>query len=126
MAPPRKKKRPPGEGHPIYLRLPDDVFRLIEERANEERWPLNRAVINLLASIPTLEKRPALEDILEEMSNTLARYSSRVTFADLNEPLLAALDELLAAPSDAELKRRLDKVRVLRDAMLKHERESKG
>jgi hypothetical protein len=125
MAPPRKKKRTPSEWHSVHLRLPPDVFQWVEAQAKKEERPFNRAVIDALAAIPALEKQRTQEDILEDMRNTLARYSARVVLADLGEPLLDAVDKVLDAPSDSELKRRLDKLRVLRSAMLKNERESK-
>jgi hypothetical protein len=125
LAPPRKKKRAPGEGHPVHLRLPTDVFEWIEERAEKEGWSLNRTIINSLAEIPALKKVRAQEDILEDMRNVLARYGSRIELADLSERLLRAVDEVLAAHNDGELRPRLDKLRVLRVAMLKNERASK-
>lgn len=125
MAPPRKKRRAPGEGHPVHLRLPADIFQWVEGRAGDRQWPLNRAIINLLASIPHLEKARTQEAVLQEMQVTLAKYGSRVTLADLAEPLLRALDDVLAAKTDGELQARLDKLRVLRTEMLKQERTAK-
>jgi hypothetical protein len=126
VAPPRKKKRAPGEGHPVHLRLPPDVFEWVEGRAKDQRWPFNRAVINLLADIPNLERQRDQEMILEDMRNVLAAYGSRVTLAELNEPLLRALDEFLAAPAGDSKRRLEDKLRVFRNNMLKQERESKA
>jgi hypothetical protein len=121
MAPPRKKRRASGEGHPVHLRLPADVFQFVEARAAEKQWPLNRAIINLLASIPHLETARTQEQVLQEMQIVLARYGSRVTLADLGDPILRAVDNVLAANTDGELQARLDRLRVLRSAMLKHE-----
>ena len=59
------------------------------------------------------------------MENILARYGSRVTLADLGEPLLRAVDDVLAAKTDGELQARLDKLRVLRTDMLKFEETAK-
>jgi hypothetical protein len=125
MAPPRKKRRAPGEGHPVHLRLPADVFRLVEARAAKEQWPLNRVIINLLASIPHLETARTQEQVLQDMQIVLARYGSRITSADLSAPLLRAVDDVLAANTDGELQARLDRLRVLRADMLKHERAAK-
>jgi hypothetical protein len=126
MAPPRKKKRAPGEGHAVHLRLPADVFEWVEARANEKGWPFNRAIINTLADYPDLLRYRDFANLLEDMRIVLARYGARVTLADLSEPLLRAVDEILAAQSESELRSRLDKLRVLRSAMLKHERDGKG
>jgi hypothetical protein len=125
MAPPRKRKRTPGEGHSVHLRLPTDVFQWVESRAKEKIWPFNRVIINALADYPDLLNYRDFAYNVDEMRNVLAAYGSRITLSDLNEPLLRAVDEVLAAPSDGELKRRLDKLRVLRNAMQKQERESK-
>jgi hypothetical protein len=123
MAPPRKKKRAPGEGHPVHLRLPGDVFQWVERRASAKGWPLNRAIISLLADVPYLEKLRTQEEILDEMQLVLARYGSRITLADFNEPLLKAVDEILAAQTDGELRSRLDRLKVVRAAMVKQEQE---
>ena len=72
-----------------------------------------------------IEKGANQEDILEDMRIVLARYGSRITLADLSEPLLRAVDEVLAAQNDGELQPRLDMLRVLRTNMLKNERASK-
>jgi|RhiMethySRZTD1v2_1073278.scaffolds.fasta_scaffold597900_1 hypothetical protein len=125
MAPPRKKRRAPGEGHPLHLRLPTDVFRFVEARAAEKQWPLNRAIINLLASIPHLETARTQEQVLQEMQIVLARYGSRITSADLSEPLRRAVDDVLAAHTDGEQQARLDRLRVLRSEMLNRERVAK-
>ena len=113
MAPPRKKRRAPGEGHKVHLRLPADVFRLVEARAAKEHWPLN------------LETARTQEQVLQDMQIVLARYGSRITSADLSAPLLRAVDDVLAANTDGELQARLDRLRVLRADMLKHERAAK-
>jgi hypothetical protein len=100
-------------------------MQLVEARAKKDRCPLNRAVINLISSIPDLEKRRTQEETLEQMQTVLARYGARVTLADLGEPLLRAVDEVLAAKTDGELQARLDKLRVLRTEMLKFEKTAK-
>jgi hypothetical protein len=127
MAPPRKKRRAPGEGHPVHLRLPTDVFRRIEAKAKDETgWPLNRVIINELAAFPDLEKQAKLGELIRDMEVVLAQYGSRITLAELSEPLLRAVDDVLAAKADGERQARLDKLRVLRTVMLKNERTPKG
>jgi hypothetical protein len=125
MAPPRKKKRAPGEGHPLHVKLPQDVMKLVEAKATKEQWTLNRTVINLLASIPHLEKVRTAEQVLHDMQIVLARYGSRQTADELSEPILRAIDEVLSAKADGELQTRLDRLRVLRADMRKHERTAK-
>ena len=128
MAARQKKKRviPAYErGREFKLRLPPDVSERIEAKAMAEGRPQNRIIINELADYPDLLTYRDLAHNVGEMRNVLAAYGSRISLADLNEPLLRALDEFLAAP-DGDLKRRLeDKLRVLRNSMLMHERESK-
>jgi hypothetical protein len=125
MAPPRKKKRAPGEGHPLHIKLPQDVMKLVEAKATKEQWPLNRAIINLLASIPHLETARRQEVVLHDMEILLARHGSRMTSVELSAPLLRAVDDVLAAKADGELQAGLDRLRVLRSTMLKHERTAK-
>ena len=119
MAPPRKKRRALGEGHPVHLRLPPDVFERVEAKAKEKGWPLNRVIINELAACPYLEEQAKLG----ELSGTWKSSSqdiARSTMAELGEPLLRAVDDVLAAKTDGERQARLDRLRVLRADMLKH------
>ena len=125
MAPPRKKRAAPGEGHSVHLRLPTDVFRLVEKKANKQGWPFNRAVINLLASIPHLETARTQEDVLQDMQLLLAKHSSRDTLANLSEPLLRVVDDVLAAKTDGERQAPLEHLRVLRTEMRKFEQAAK-
>ncbi len=125
MAPPRKKKRAPSEGHPLHIKLPQDVMKLVEAKAAKEQWPLNRTIINLLESIPRLETARRQEVVLHDMEILLARHGARMTSVELSGPLLKAVDEVLAAKTDSERQAGLDRLRVLRDTMLKHERTAK-
>jgi hypothetical protein len=121
MAPPRKKRRAPGEGHPVHLRLPTDVFERIEAKTKAKGWPFNRVIINELAAFPDLERLATFGELISDMEIVLARYSSRMIVADLGEPLLRAIDEVLAAKTDGERQTPLDKLRVLRSEMRKRE-----
>ena len=47
------------------------------------------------------------------MEAVLARYGSRITVTELNEALLHAVDEALAARTDGELQQQLDRLRVI-------------
>jgi hypothetical protein len=118
MAPPRKKRRAAGEGHPLHLRLPSDVMKLVETKAKKEQWPLNRAVINLLASIPLLEKIRDFDEVLGDLKVWNARQSARVTWLDLSEELLNAVDAVLKTQGSAR-DAAIDQLRVTRTAMLK-------
>ncbi|MDN3274740.1 hypothetical protein QWJ07_10825 [Frankia sp. RB7] len=100
-------------------------MKLVEAKAAKEQWPLNRAIINLLASIPNLETARAQEQVLHDTQILLARFGSRLTSDELSGPLLRAVDNVLAAKSDGELQAGLDRLRVLRADMLKHERVAK-
>jgi len=103
------------------------VFRRIEAKAKDETgWPLNRVIINELAAFPDLEKQAKLGELIRDMEVVLAQYGSRITLAELSEPLLRAVDDVLAAKADGERQARLDKLRVLRTVMLKNERTPKG
>jgi hypothetical protein len=124
MAPPRKKRLAPREGHSVHLRLPSDVFTRVEAKAKAEGRPFNRIIINDLAAIPYLEQQAKLGELIGDMEVTLAKYGARITLADLAEALLLAIDEALAAKTDNQLQARLDKVRVLRAEMAKFERQA--
>ena len=56
------------------------------------------------------------------MEAVLARYGSRITVTELNEALLHAVDEALAARTDDQLQQQLDRLRVIRCTMLESER----
>jgi hypothetical protein len=122
MAPPRKPAEP-GRGHPVYLRLPTDVFERIEAKAKAEARPFNRITINELAAFPRLEREAKLGELIRDMETVLARYGSRIAQAELGEALLQAADEILAARSQAELQPLLDRMRVVRRTMLEMERQ---
>jgi hypothetical protein len=127
MAPPRKKRRAPGEGHPVHLRLPSDVFDRIDSKSKKETgWPLNRVIINELAEFPHLEQLKKLDALVRDMEVVLARYSAQQTLVEVSKALLHAVDEVLASRTDGERQRGLDKLRVLRAEMLKLDRRAKG
>jgi hypothetical protein len=118
MAPKRKTRRAPGQGHPVFLRLPTNLFEKVEARAKAETWPINRAIINLLSSAFDLEDRRKLAVLIGDMELVLARYSTRVVEADLKDDLLRAVDALLEA-KDSDLLARIERLRVVRAGMLK-------
>jgi hypothetical protein len=115
---PRKKKSPAPQDREFKLRLPPDVSQWVEERAELERRPQNRVIINTLAAFPELEKQRKLAQLVSDMEIVLARYASRVTQTDMNEHLLAVVDQLLSANS-TEISSLVEKLRVARSAMRK-------
>jgi hypothetical protein len=127
MAPKRKPRlaERAGRGHQVSLRLPDDVFERIEAEAKAQGRPMNRIIVNDLAAIPWLRSQAKLAETVRDMEIVLAKYGSRITLSDLNEQLLAAVDETLAAQSEGELLARVDKLRVTRLAMRTHQRDVK-
>ena len=124
----RKKRAIPAyeRGREFKLRLPPDVSERIEAKAQEEGRPQNRVIINELADYPDLLQYRDLAYQVGEMRNVLAAYGSRVALAEFSKPMLQAIDAVLAAKTDSELQSRLDRLRVLRTAMIKTERAAKG
>jgi hypothetical protein len=118
MAPPRKRK-PPAPGRELKVRLPMDVADLVEARAKAEGRSQNRVVINLLAQTPSLEQCRSLGELVQRMDEVLARYGSRIVMHDLTEQLGAAADGVLAAEGSGALQAALDRLRVVRTAMVK-------
>jgi hypothetical protein len=122
LAPPRKSSVP-GQTHPIHLRFPTDVFARIDAKAKAGGIPINRVIINEIAHYPFLEMQQGFGESLGDMKTTLAEYGSRLAVTSLNEGVLRAIDELIAAPTAVERNAPLDRLRLLRAGMIKHERE---
>jgi hypothetical protein len=122
MAPPRKPAEP-GRGHPIHVRLPTDIFDRVDAKAKAEGRPMNRIIINELAAFPHLDRQAKLGDHVRDLGVLLARYGARVTQVDLGEDLLRALDAALGARTDGALQPSLDRLRVIRAAMLESEQQ---
>jgi hypothetical protein len=129
MAPPRKKRRTPGEGHPVHLRLPSDVFERVEAKAKDEGRPLNRIIINELAAFADLDQQAKLGELTRNMEVILARYGSRIVIADFGDELMRTLREMVKA-DDADnisaLRAKVAKVRVILAGMEKNERVPKS
>jgi hypothetical protein len=119
VAPPRKKRKVPGEGRRFHFRLPDDVADRLEKKAKDENRSINRIVINELAEHPDLERYRDFAHQLEDLKILVARYGARIIGIEQNDAVLHAIDEVLAAKSGGELQSRLDQLRVLRANMLK-------
>jgi hypothetical protein len=125
MAPPRKKRRAAGEGHPVHLRLPQDVFERIEAKTKKLGWPFNRTIINELAAFPELEANPKHRELNSAAEVILAKYGARIEWLDLSHELLGAVDLVLrshGASRDAAI----DQLSVTRNAMLKHKQATKS
>ncbi|MGY2982662.1 hypothetical protein [Bradyrhizobium sp. USDA 4508] len=130
MAPPRKKAAavpamPESQAIREYkVRLPGGLAQWIDEQATIRGVPQNRVFIDTVADHPELERVRKFQDLLDNMEVILARYGSRITLADLWEPLLRGVDEVLAA-KPGELPARLDRLRVLRTEIKKFEHAGK-
>jgi hypothetical protein len=111
----------PGKSHAVHLRFPTDVFERITAKAKASGRPINRVIIDEAAAYPFLEMQ---QESLNDMKTTLAQYGARLTVAALSESVLQAIDEILAAPTAIERNAPIDKLRVLRNAMLKSKRET--
>jgi hypothetical protein len=129
MKSPRRKKpkTTPAfqRGREFKVILPPDISERIEGQAKAEGKPQSRIIINDLARIPDLDQQAKLGGLVRDLEVMLARYGSRDVVADLGDALLQAVDGALAAKTDGELRSRLDRLRVLRADMLKHERIAK-
>jgi hypothetical protein len=118
----RRKPPEPGRTHRVYLRLPTDVIERIEAKAKGEGRPFNRILVSELALFPHLDRQARLGELVRDMESVFARYGSRITPIELNEALLHAVDEALAASTDAQLQLQLQRLRVIRRDMLESER----
>ena len=94
--------------------MPTDVVERIEAKAKGEGRPFNRILVDELALFPHLDRQARLGELVRDMESVLARYGSRITMTELNEALLHAVDEALAAETDAELQPQLERLRVIR------------
>jgi hypothetical protein len=119
MAPRRKHRETPSQGREFKLRIPQDVAAWIEAEAERQEKPMNRIIINSLADVPGLKRYRDFASQVEEMRNVLARYGARITTLDLSEQLIAAVDAVLKADGASAVQSAVDKLRVLRNAMLK-------
>jgi hypothetical protein len=128
---PRKKKlteklppAPAGSPWRVYkLRLPTDVADRVEQTAAAEQLPVNRVIINELATIPYLKGAAKLADSVQYMDVLLAKMGARVQWLELQEQLLDAVDGVLGAPANAPAA--LDKLRSIRSAMSIIERQNR-
>lgn len=123
MAPRRKKQAATApafkRGREFKVILPEDISKWIEQQAEDEGRPQSRIIINHLSRIPDLEKRGRLDDLIGHLEVIVARESARITIADLSDELLRAIDGLLEATNDSDLRARTENLRVIRAAMLK-------
>jgi hypothetical protein len=108
----------------VYLRLPTDVFERIETKAKGAGRPFHRIVVDELSLFPHLDRQARFGELVRDMETVLARYGSRLTVTESSEALLDAVDEALAARTDDQLQEQLDRLRVIRRAMLEGERRA--
>jgi len=81
----------------VYLRLPTDVFERIEAKAKRAGRPFHRIVVDELSLFPHLDREARFGKLVRDMEIVLARYGSRLTVTEVNEALMRAVDEALAA-----------------------------
>jgi hypothetical protein len=124
MAPRRKRAATTKEARDFKIRLPEDIRQRLDLKAEKTGWPLNRIIINELADYPRFEKIGSLSEAAAHFDTLLARYGARITWLELSEQLLDALDAALNAQGTAQ-QAALDKVRVIRNAMRTHEQAMK-
>ena len=108
----------------LYVRLPTDVFERIEAKAKGAGRPFHRIVVDELSLFPHLDRQARFGKLVKDMETVLARYGSRLIVTEVNEALLDAVDEALAARTDGELQQQLDRLRALRRTMLESERQA--
>ncbi|RXH25846.1 hypothetical protein XH99_22325 [Bradyrhizobium nanningense] len=129
MAPRPKKQKATTpafkRGREFKMILPEDISKWVEGEAKDQGRPQSRVIVNHLSRIHYLDQQAKLGELIRDMEIILARYGSRITLADLGEPLLRAVDDVLDAKTDGELRARLDRLRVLRAEMRKSERAAK-
>lgn len=125
VAPPRKEIRAPGQGHPVHLRLPEDIFARIEAKAKAEGRPFRRIVINELAEQPYLAMQVKLSELIGTLETLMAKYTMRLEATGLNEDLVTIVDGMLAERADSmQLQARLDQLATTRRAMLELESQA--
>lgn len=110
MAPPRTRPAKPGDSRDFKVRLPENVAARIAAKAKAENRAMNRVIINELMRFPDIEPQAALADRVSDLETLLARYASRITWLELNERLLDAVDAVLSGSAPAAL----DRLRVAR------------
>jgi Arc-like DNA binding domain len=121
----RRRKPTPVPDHQFKIRLPGDIADRVAKDAKAEARPMNRIIINDLAAIPRLKESARLASLVDHMEVIVARYGARITWHDLSDELLNAVDAVLAAQGGA-LQGTLDKLRVVRRGMLAHEKLSRN
>jgi len=99
------------------IRLSEDVAQRIEAKAKAEGRPQNRIIVNELESFPVQGTR-GLEELRGDFEVLLARYSARISWLDLSDELLNAVDAVLKTEGGAR-EAAIDKLRVVRSAMIK-------
>ena len=121
---PRRKPAEQGRTNRVHLRLPTDVFERIEAKAKGERRPFHRILVDELSLFPYLNLQARLGELVRDIETVLARYGSRLTVTEFDEALRDAVDKALAARTDGRLQQQLDRLRVIRRAMLESERRT--
>ena len=83
---------------------------------------VEKIITNHLSRIPYLEMQRGFDEMLNDMKTVLAQYGARIAISELSELIKLALAELMAAPTVSQREAVVDRLRVLHDALTKHER----
>ena len=114
----RRPQTASARSREFKLRLPEDVADRIEAKAKAEGRPQNRIIINELAAYPDLEKIGELREHVANLEALLLKYSVRLTWQELSDELLGAVDAVIKTQGSAQ-QVAIDKLRAVRNAMQK-------
>jgi hypothetical protein len=112
----RRAKTASERSREFKLRLPEDVARRIEAKAKAEGRPQNRIIINELAAFPNLQKQGDLAEHVRDLEVVLMKYSERITWQELADELLGAVDAVVKAQGAAQ-QVAIDRLRAVRNTM---------
>jgi hypothetical protein len=126
MAPRRKQKaaEPREQGREVKLRVPENIMKMVEQRAAGDRRPINATIVSMLALLPHLELIDDMDDLRKRYETMLstaevsfARYSSEITRQVLSRELLETVDKLLEMETDHAIRHILARLRAVRAEM---------
>jgi len=112
----RKRPRAATPTREIKIRLAGDLSLRIEKKAKENGQAMNRVIVDELAAFPALKDLGVLADRIADVDVIVAHYGERITWLELSEQLLAAVDAVIKAQGAAQ-QAAIDKLRITRGAM---------
>jgi hypothetical protein len=119
---PRRPSRPQAakpafaRAREYKLRVAEDIATRIEAKAKAEGRPQNRVIANELAEYPGLKDVGELREYVGDLKTLLLKYSARLTWQELSDELLDAIDEVLRT-TGTQRDIALDKLFAVRSAM---------